>query len=281
MILSKSRVDEFKSAGETLRVVGTSGHILSTDAYVKRKFRVELRAEEKQDEFTLVSRPTRGIQRGHLPEIYDGNANALGTRHAYTLQTTDMAINKSIERLNFYPLTSDNSLDVRPSTQAQLLPYLCEATAQYNMNMMTKTFSSGGDGEAFTGDTRAATTAIAPNEDALYRYKLDDKKFLLIQTVAQTNPVILGSAQCLEMSPTDHEVNLSAGATHALKTVAARTQALATGTCLVRFNGGVAAFEPDGILMRQLPVVANANPELAAAAAPANSETTRIHFPTI
>ena len=53
MIVSKSRVDRFTSYGETLRVTGTEGHLLHTDTYIKRKFKVELRVEEdeKKEDF--------------------------------------------------------------------------------------------------------------------------------------------------------------------------------------------------------------------------------------
>ena len=73
MIVSKSRVDRFESYGETLKVTGTEGHLLHTDTYIKRKFKVELRVEEDEkkedDRFVLPSTSAAqnvGVRRGHF-----------------------------------------------------------------------------------------------------------------------------------------------------------------------------------------------------------------------
>ena len=50
MIVANSRVDRFTSQGETLRVTGKSGHILSTDTFIKRDYRVDLRVQEDEKE---------------------------------------------------------------------------------------------------------------------------------------------------------------------------------------------------------------------------------------
>ena len=129
MIVTKNRVERFTSDGETLRVVGQSGHLLATDTYIKRKFMLELRVSEEEkaedDQFVLPSASSAqnvGVRRGHLPEVFDGVVGAAGVVHEYKTSTTNLAINKSIDHLKFYPLTSVNSLDVRPRVQAALLP---------------------------------------------------------------------------------------------------------------------------------------------------------------
>ena len=151
-MFSNARLDRFTSQGDVLRVTGTTGHILGTDAFIKRKFKVRLQVEEpeeKETNFTMSESYTtipRQVRSGHLPEVYDHAAGAAGfvaaLPHVYNLTTSNLAINKSIDHLHFYPLSSKNSIDVRPRTQAQLLPYLCEARAVDNLNMNTSTLQS-------------------------------------------------------------------------------------------------------------------------------------------
>ena len=79
-MITKSRIDRFESRGETIRVTGKSGHVLQTDVYIKRKYKVDLRhieADEKEGDFVIPDVESThnlgGIRPGHLPEIYDGN----------------------------------------------------------------------------------------------------------------------------------------------------------------------------------------------------------------
>ena len=173
MIVTKSRVDRFESYGESLKVTGTEGHLLQTDTYIKRKYKVELRVDEdeKDTEYTMSTPETTnvGVRRGHLPEIYDGAVGAAGEPHVYRLSTTNLAINKSIDRLKFYPLSSRNSLDVRPSTQAALLPYLCETAAVDNLKMLTSDLVSRYGNVDYT----ANTPTVMPDEADFYRFKMD------------------------------------------------------------------------------------------------------------
>ena len=289
MIVTKNRVERFTSDGETLRVVGQSGHLLATDTYIKRKFMLELRVSEDEkaeaDQFVLPSTSSAqnvGVRRGHLPEVFDGVVGAAGVVHEYKTSTTNLAINKSIDHLKFYPLTSVNSLDVRPRVQAALLPYLCETGAISNLKMGVSSISSGANG-AFVQNTDHMAPVAAPNEAAMYRHRLDEQNYFIIQTVNnQTNAQIVASSGCVELGPSVQAV--AAGA------AAADAAALGTGTCLVYVTGGGPPdqIETTGVPMLTRPLepaaaAGNAAAQIAAgteyvALDPARANTTQIRY---
>ena len=261
MIVSKSRVDRFTSYGESLKVTGVEGHLLHTDTYIKRKFKVELRVEEDEkaedDGFVLPSTyeaQNVGVRRGHLPEIFDGVLGFAGEDHVYRMATTNLAINKSIDRLKFYPLTSRNSLDVRPSTQAALLPYLCETSAVDNLNMSTSELVSCAGNVDYTVNT----PTVMPDEFALYRHRLDEQGFLLIRTLAnQTNAQIMNSPRFMEL-----------GSSAPADAVATK----ATGNCLVYITNVATEISTNGVPLSTNPLVANADAGNPAAALQAGFE---------
>ena len=237
-MITKSRIDRFKSRGETIRVTGKSGHVLQTDIYINRKFKVDLRVnqeDEKAGDFVVPNvqstHNTGGIRPGHLPEIYDGEYNmAIPVVHSYSVDSSGMAINKSIDGLNFYPLTSQNSLDVKPRIQAALLPYLCETGAVDNIMMTTKTIASAPGGVDNTQNTGAMPD---PEE---YRYPLSVLDGFLVKTLnaARTDVQLFQSdATHFPVEPSDEQVGNAVGATLVQRTLAALTTAMGEGMCLV------------------------------------------------
>ena len=183
------------SGGGIIEVTGQSGHLLNTDSYVSRRFKAEVRVQEdeKDNDFTFSEPGTTNtrLRRGNLPVLYNGVAGAApGSLFQYTFGTANLAINRSIEKLIFHPLTSKNSLDVRPGLQAELLPYLAETRAVSNLNMSPGTFTTSAAMTTFTQNSKGGGVVPGNLDEAnLYRCRLDTQRVFLIKTAAaQTLP---------------------------------------------------------------------------------------------
>ena len=51
-MFSNARLARFTSQGDVLRVTGTPGHVLKTDAFIKRRYKVRLQVEEEEEKET-------------------------------------------------------------------------------------------------------------------------------------------------------------------------------------------------------------------------------------
>ena len=165
---TETRVHTYTSRGAgTIDVTGQTGHLLNTDTYISRRFKAEVRVqeEEKDTDYTFSTPETSisALRRGNLPLLYNGAVGgAPASLFPYSFGTTNLAMNKSIEKLVFYPLTSRNSLDVRPRLQAELLPYLAETQAVSNLNMSVSSMASSAANTPYTQDTKAGAVVTAP-----------------------------------------------------------------------------------------------------------------------
>ena len=134
------RVDKFKSMGALCRIVGRKDHVVSTEKYIKRSYIIRAKVRAEQENGYTFSRTDpywrpHDERLGHVPlEYYDAENHIRET----TFEFNEYPINRSIERLLFRPLTSQNSLDCRPADQVSLLPYLCESEGRQNMQIEAK-----------------------------------------------------------------------------------------------------------------------------------------------
>ena len=218
MEVTQTRLNRFTSNGPVLDVTCPSGYVQNTDTYIRRDFATQLHVQEDEKEtaYTMTTFPTTnsGYRRGHLPEIFDGAVAGLPatqTPHSYSLGTTNLAINRSIDKADFYPLTSRNALDISPQTQARLLPYLCETRAVENLNVGVSSIRTRGPPLAggaatidYTAQTRHGAVVAMPNEANLYTYRLDTEGFVMLRTrpvAAQTLAQVIEGPQGNRQNP--------------------------------------------------------------------------------
>jgi len=193
--ITRVRIDEFISTDQTCRIIGRKDHIISTEQYIEREYRpVVMVLEEEDNEDWYLEGFWDKItteRRGHLPILYDG----YGEVNTHRFGFLPFALNRSIEKCLFKPLTSQNHVDTDPATQVKLLPYLCEANIVQNLSSR----STG------TGDILAYDTTILGGEHHYvdevqpYSYKPteDSMFFVTFETAADTATII---SNCFEQT---------------------------------------------------------------------------------
>ena len=152
------RVDNFQSTGEVTRVIGRSGHIISTEKLIQTNFDGIFYSHEDVDsdfDYTDDANPE---------EVGPRNRPAHFTESVF-MQTDEPIVNKSIDNLKFKPMTCENDIQTYPSEQASMLPYLCEDLCRRNA------FYDKGH-EVFTSiwSDIAGDEVAAPDNHVHYRY---------------------------------------------------------------------------------------------------------------
>ena len=128
--VTRSRVDTFISAGGYCRVIGRKDHVLSTEVQIKKSFDGVMRKFPSADERFDAFFPPAELRAAHIDPSYSTEEQK--NPEELTIQINDFPINRSIEKLDFHPITCQNSLDVRPRDQLTLLPYLTEEKIRDN-----------------------------------------------------------------------------------------------------------------------------------------------------
>ena len=124
--LTRTRVDEFESYGNYCRVYGRKDHVLSTEVQITKKFDGVMRKfpvpNAPFDEYF----PDETYRVAHLEPEFNTELQAPEAPNQMKIQLNDFPINRSIDKCDFHPLTSSNTIDVRPRDQLILMPYLTE-----------------------------------------------------------------------------------------------------------------------------------------------------------
>ena len=171
---TRVRIDEFTSTGETCRIVGRKDHVISTE----RSYRpvVMVREEGDSEDWYLPGFWDRITteRRGHLQVTYDEHR----IHNTFSFYFMPFALNRSIEKCLFKPLTSQNHFDTDPRSQVKILPYLCEDGIVANIRSRS----------IHTGEMTPVDTTIhgklqpavdpdhyysyTPTEDSMFSYRL-------------------------------------------------------------------------------------------------------------
>ena len=162
--MKQVRVDQFPSEGSVTRVLGRSGHVISTEKIITAKFDASAFIHEENDpvfdydDLANFDPPVARNRRAHLPaQVF--------------IQTDQPVVNRAIDKLQFRPLTCDNDLETFPCEQAAMLPYLCEDRCRRNA------FWEPGS----TAETSLTTTdgvpALAADPNVPYRYHPHEVNF--------------------------------------------------------------------------------------------------------
>ena len=139
---TRVRIDTFQSSGEHCRIVGRKDHIISSEQYISRDVRIITMSQEEphDDDWYLPGgwEQIEGPRRGHNPVVFLDDAGAPPPMKPFEFSFVPFALNKTIEKCNFKPLTSQNYVDTIPEEQVALLPYLCENAAISNYASVSK-----------------------------------------------------------------------------------------------------------------------------------------------
>ena len=170
MRATQIRCDEYESSGARVRVTARKDHIISTDLKISRKFDGKIMCFPEQDAvFDLHREPPTEMEFAHIDK-------------EISLDIDDLVINKSIDRMTFYPLTSQNHLEMSGRERATLLPYFCDDRLYRNKNFrvvpkVTTTYLDA-DGNSIDG-----------GEDVDFFYHPTITGRLFVRPETETSPV--------------------------------------------------------------------------------------------
>ena len=123
----QTRVDTFPGDLQ-IDVTGRKNHVVSTQQFIKKSYTgVGYAYRESDNNFDFAD-----VMNAHCVAHFNPKYNAAGEEQPVKFQTERFPINKSIQRLDFMPESSDNDYDTMPDIQRTLLPYLCEKQSQAN-----------------------------------------------------------------------------------------------------------------------------------------------------
>ena len=154
------RIDQFGNAGTVTRVIGRSGHIISTEKIMTTSFDGMFYTHEDLDdefEYPNAANFNHGLPRNR-PAHFAVETDIF-------VQTDEPIMNKSISSIKFKPLTCENDIETYPCEQASMLPYLCEDLCRRNAF-----YDKGQTIRPDAWTDMDGNSVAAPNNGVNYRY---------------------------------------------------------------------------------------------------------------
>ena len=108
------RCDTVNSTSSVVRVTSRKDHVISTDVKISRDFDGRIMKWVSRDDVFDAQ------------NAYQGEMQIAHVEEEIHIDLDDLPVNKSIERMSFYPTTAQNHFDTYCKERATILPYLCD-----------------------------------------------------------------------------------------------------------------------------------------------------------